>query len=184
MGYTHYFNLKNNTNLNDIVIKEKYKMAIELFKECQKYFPNVKLCDWSGENEPFFTEFGMFFNGDKSNNLDHESFCLGYDENNVDYTHGFCKTERKPYDIAVCCALLSFKEAFEDDFEYSSDGYCMTDYNNLSKENKKNFVFEKEWANALQAFKKALNDYFVEDYKSVVFHTKLKYLPKKKVINY
>lgn len=182
MGYTHYFKLNKNTDLNDFV-KFKFKMAQELFIVCKRYFPaDLKLCSWNGEGEPLFTEFGMFFNGDKSNNYDHESFCLGYDENNEDYTHGFCKTARKPYDIAVCCALLSFKEAFGEDFEYWSDGDCMTDYDELSKEDKKNFVFEKEWVEALQVFKKALNDYFIEDYKSEVFHKKLKNLPKKKVI--
>lgn len=181
MGYTHYFKLNKNTDLNDIFVKEKYKMAQELFKECQKYFPNVKLCSWNGEGEPLFTEFGMFFNGDKSNNLHYESFCLGFDENNEDYTNGFCKTAREPYDIAVCCALLSFKEVFGEDFEYGG-GNCMTDYDELSKKEKKSFVFENEWVEALQVFKKALNDYFIEDYKSVVFHKKLKYLPKKKVI--
>jgi len=182
MGYTHYFGFKKKVNLNDTIVKERFKIALELFKECQKYFPNVKLCSCNGEGEPLFTEFGIFFNGDKSNNLDYEGFCLGFYELNEDYTNGFCKTARLPYDIAVCCALLSFKEIFGNEFEYSSDGNCMTDYDKLSKEDKKTFVFEDEWIEALKVFKKVLNNYFIEDYESVVFHEKLKYLPKKKVI--
>ena len=32
----------------------------------------------------------------------------------------FCKTARKPYDVAVCLALLCFKKNFGNDFSYSN----------------------------------------------------------------
>jgi hypothetical protein len=34
----------------------------------------------------------------------------------------FCKTARKPYDIAVVCALIIAKHHFKDDIKVSSDG--------------------------------------------------------------
>jgi hypothetical protein len=34
----------------------------------------------------------------------------------------FCKTSRKPYDLLVCFALLTFAEILPEAFEFSSDG--------------------------------------------------------------
>ena len=178
MGYTHYFKFNLQTN-NKKVYEVAFNNAIMLFNYCKKYFPaDLKLCDYNGEGDAEITDKGIFFNGDASKNLDCESFCLDLDK----YKMGFCKTRRKPYDIAVCCMLLCMKEMFGLEFEYSSDGNCMTDYDTLSKEDKKNFQFEPEWVEPLMIFKKALNDMFEEDYSSEVFNKKLKYLPKKKII--
>jgi hypothetical protein len=37
-------------------------------------------------------------------------------------TFAFCKTARKPYDLAVTCCLLLFKDAFDDVIDVKTDG--------------------------------------------------------------
>lgn len=178
MGYTHHYKFKLNPNTKKEVYQEAFINAVTLFNFCKNHFPNdLKLCGWDGKGEPTINKEKISFNGDASKGLHCESFVI-----TLDNVRTFTKTRQKPYDIAVCCAILCFKEMFGSEFEYSSDGDCMEDYNNCSKEEKKTFKFEKEWEDALQVFKLALNNMFIEEYHSEVFNKKLKYLPKKKVI--
>ena len=74
----------------------------------------------NGEGEPKFTDELVCFNGDASIDCDHETCYFALD--NDRYAFDFCKTARKPYDVAVCLALLCFKKNFGNDFSYSSDG--------------------------------------------------------------
>lgn len=178
MGYTHHYKFNLNPSVNKDVYNQAFANAVTLFNLCRNYFPNdLKLCGLNGYGEPTINKEEVSFNGDASKDLHCESFILTMD-NKVRFT----KTHKLPYDIAVCCALLCFKEMFGIEFEYSSDGHCMTDYDECSKDKKKSFEFEKKWIDAITIFKQALNDMFIEEYHSEVFNKKLKYLPKKKVI--
>lgn len=79
-----------------------------------------------GKGLPKFLQDQIWFNGDESTGLDHETFYLTW--NNMDSegkdNWGFCKTARKPYDVLVCMSLLALENAFQDPkvFSYSSDG--------------------------------------------------------------
>lgn len=134
MGYTNYWNFKK----NPIEIEngaDKFKRAVKNIKEyfskmpvkvrIKNYDGDVKeesltLFGGDGKREPVFSDTVICFNGDASKGLSHESFyiALGGDL----YSFDFCKTARKPYDFAVCFALLCFKAEFGDDFNFSSDG--------------------------------------------------------------
>jgi len=139
MGYTHYWNFKKNPkDCKDG--SKKFAKAVELLKKCLEKVPaeieeetydfkndttkTVKvpfvLKGGNGQGEPVFTDVLVCFNGDASMDYDYETCYLALDNN--DYEFDFCKTARKPYDVAVCLALLCFKKTFGDDFSYSSDG--------------------------------------------------------------
>ena len=141
MGYTHYWKFKKNPkDVKDGY--KKFKSAVELLKSCLEKVPkelDIERYDYktnsfvadkvplilkgsSGEGEPIFDGRSIIFNGDASSGYDHESFYITLDDDDDDFEFNFCKTARKPYDVAVCLALLCLKKEFDDDFSYSSDG--------------------------------------------------------------
>ena len=139
MGYTHYWKFKKNPKdcKNG---STKFAKSVELLKKCLAKVPaeiEGETYDWenftkkpvkipfvlkggNGEGEPKFTDELVCFNGDASIDCDHETCYFALD--NDRYAFDFCKTARKPYDVAVCLALLCFKKNFGNDFSYSSDG--------------------------------------------------------------
>ena len=149
MGYTHYWTLKKSAN-DPVRFKEAVELFKELWAAAPKTFTgegwDKKTESWKkkrfkkenllkgglGEGEPVITDTCIKFNGDAKYELDHETFCIDLadftdPENNWSRRENgdiwdFCKTARKPYDLAVCLALMAFKDVFGDDFEYSSDG--------------------------------------------------------------
>jgi len=131
MGYTHYWNFKKNPK--DIENGDKkFKKAVSLIKKGIKKIPQswknddddevvFKLCGANGTGEPVFTDTEVAFNGDAKTNNHYESCVIKLDYEKY-YSFDFCKTARRPYDVAVCLTLLCFKKAFGEDFKYSSDG--------------------------------------------------------------
>ena len=126
MGYTHYWNFKKNpkdTENGD----QKFAKAVKMLSEgIAQYLNDIKLGDARGEGEPIINETSVIFNGSAENGEDYETFYIVLDDPK-DYGFNFCKTARMPYDPVVCFALLCFKDAFGDDFDYSSDGYITDD---------------------------------------------------------
>ena len=139
MGYTHYWNFKKNPkDCKDG--SKKFAKAVTLLQKCLATVPaeiEGETYDWenftkkpvkipfvlkggNGEGEPKFTDELVCFNGDASIDCDHETCYFALD--NDRYAFDFCKTARKPYDVAVCLTLLCFKKTFGEDFSYSSDG--------------------------------------------------------------
>ena len=132
MGYTHYWEFKSNPK--DIKDGDKkFKKSVALLKKCLKNI-SVELAGGNGTGKPVFTNTMVCFNGLDEDS--HETCYLALD--NSDFEFDFCKTARKPYDVAVCLTLLCFKKFFGDDFKYSSDG-------NMDDEG---------WALAIETFKK------------------------------
>ena len=145
MGYTHYWEFKTapikieESGKNG---KEKFVSAVKATQECIAKVPKkIKQRVWSwdsdknesvskemtfpfalfggnGTGKPVFSDKEICFNGDESKGLGHETFLISMDSKGFD----FCKTARKPYDVAVCIALICFKHFFGDDFTYHSDG--------------------------------------------------------------
>ena len=111
MGYTHYWTLKCSSSEEN---KKKFKKAVTLLKKCLKEV-QVPLAGGNGTGKPVFKDNYICFNGVGEDS--YETCYIGFDDG-----FNFCKTVRKPYDVVVCLALLCFKIAFGDDFEYSSDG--------------------------------------------------------------
>lgn len=145
MGYTHYWRFKNLPK-NIEAGAEKFAAASELFQEGLKrlggkckvtryeYNPDWSLKSAHDEEVPMILRGGngfgepkidnthIIFNGDGSKDLDHETFYVTMDYDAEDAKFSFCKTARKPYDTAVCLALLCLEHEFGDDITVSSDG--------------------------------------------------------------
>jgi len=125
MGYTHYYTFDPNKIENTQTLLKKFKKASKQIKAFAQWLPNkgIKICGGLGEGKPIFNETEIWFNGDGSEHLDHETFSIHWSRpNSMQRYNDFCKTARKPYDILVCFALLTFAEIFPEAFEFSSDG--------------------------------------------------------------
>lgn len=142
MGYTHYWNYNPNQIKESEELRRKFKKASNLIAKFARFSKNqihihaqgivgghyndqpFKLCGGFGKGTPIINESMVWFNGDESKGMNHETFCINiFDQRNPD-GFNFCKTARKPYDVAVCYALLAFRSVFDDDnvFRFSSDG--------------------------------------------------------------
>jgi len=97
---------------------------------CDKEY-KLELAGGNGIGNPEITPEQIWFNGTESNGMDHETFSLNLfdmsyynsvDQMGKDGVFNFCKTARKPYDFAVCIALMVIKHHLGADFSISSDG--------------------------------------------------------------
>lgn len=78
----------------------------------------MKLFDLSGDEDGIlYTDEFFGFNGDASKGEDHETFAFEIGQSKS----YFCKTNRKPYDLAVCLCLLTIKFHLKET-KISSDG--------------------------------------------------------------
>lgn len=78
----------------------------------------MKLFDLSGDEDGIlYTDEFFGFNGDASKGEDHETFAFEIGHKGFH----FCKTARKPYDLAVCLCLLAIKFHLKET-KISSDG--------------------------------------------------------------
>jgi len=133
MEYTHYYKFsKNPSRINNG--KKKFADAVNAAKTCIDRLPKriysvndggkrtsyrlYPLCGGNGYGVPIFRDDRICFNGDAKHNQNNATFTLLNDYNYCN----FCNTARKPYDVAVCIALLCFKHYFCDDFYFTSDG--------------------------------------------------------------
>lgn len=122
MGYTHYWDFKNN-NLDE----KDFNKIVKDVKVIEKYFKDNDIISKNagGYNDDNFAKLdkdsvaykgwvvgneveeieAISLNGDKSKDLDHENLYIQVGEN----TWCFCKTARKPYDLIITLVLLSVK---------------------------------------------------------------------------
>jgi len=107
------------------------KAAGEINKALANLPSGVVIKGGHGEGEPVVETTYIWFNGDDSKGLSHETFGLGpfdmggfqsFEEIEKDGVFGFCKTARKPYDLMVCVSLMILKHNLGADFKISSDG--------------------------------------------------------------
>lgn len=155
MGYTHYWNFKNKVAPAEIENgRLKWELAVNKVKEALAYVQSkgIEIAGWDGTGKPIVNTKEISFNGAGQGRC--ETMYISY----KDGSWSFCKTERKPYDLLVCLTLLAFKDAFGDDFEYTSDGITKEDYEDRENNEywkKINFVPkgpEKEWQDAYDAW--------------------------------
>lgn len=90
MGYTRYWNRTKKKIDADLIIK-----VCEVIADCDE--KGIAIRNGCGEGNPLVTLDFISINGDKTNELDHESFFI----DDKDTGFNFCKTARKPYDYAV-----------------------------------------------------------------------------------
>lgn len=129
MGYTSYWEYKPDAIEDTEKLRKMFNRASKQIKKFADFITTnksevYKICGGLGKGKPIFNESEVWFNGDRSQHLDHETFKIHWSEN----SNGFCKTARKPYDLLVCFALLTFAEIFpKEAFSFSSDGTMADD---------------------------------------------------------
>jgi len=121
MGYTHY--LYTALELD----KEKFKAVVQDFKKILPNFEHLLGQYGGGVGKPIITNSEIGFNGIGENS--HETFVVtrrnkkqSFQGDGEDKAFSFCKTARKPYDIAVTSCLVIVKHHFGDEVKVSSDG--------------------------------------------------------------
>ncbi len=136
IGYTHYYEIKKKSKIKDLSgCLKNIKTILEQYQD---------IINLKGDDKPKVTKNLIMFNGIREDG--HETFHFEFpstrnglfkkynsDENG--FAFYFCKTARKPYDIAVTKCLLILKEYLKDDMKLSSDG----DFSN-----------QEEWGQAIK----------------------------------
>lgn len=113
MGYTHYWRQPKTITKHDMeqIVGDFLKVSLkfedfELTKKHKDAFI------------PYSNTEMIIFNG--TGNSSGETFIFKRKNENTDLH--FCKTKRKPYDLAVCCFLLIAKQHLKDSVHVTTDG--------------------------------------------------------------
>jgi len=112
MGYTHYYRVKNVPNEAYASIRKDFETLIPKFTA-----QNIPLTGWDSEGEMTVNDEEIRFNGVEDDG--HETMALGVDTEGFN----FCKTARKPYDLAVTSLLIVASQHLGELISVSSDGY-------------------------------------------------------------
>jgi hypothetical protein len=129
MGYTHYFNLLDNFEPSKQQVAQAVTLVNALLSNLPQHsnsaggpFTDVPLIVQLGENDcspPIVDTNVILFNG--VGEFAHETFSFEL-SNRSDHGFHFCKTSRKPYDLAVISTLTILKYVFGDGLSIGSDG--------------------------------------------------------------
>lgn len=128
MGYTHYWTFEPNKVSKTEDLRKRFKKASKQIKRFVDFMNTeksevYKICGGHGDGKAIISDTEIWFNGDRSQGLEHETFSIHWCRPNYwGKWNDFCKTARKPYDVVVCFALLTFADIFPEAFTYSSDG--------------------------------------------------------------
>lgn len=151
MGYTHYYYVKKQFNKTDFakVVKDFKKILPEILKtpiqdeyatkshvqfnkdgSIKETIGCIELANGHGEKgtNPIINDNEIIFNG--VGELAHETFSLECKKELGEFEQKdksgkyfeFTKTARKPYDLAVCTALIIAKQYLKNNIKISSDG--------------------------------------------------------------
>ena len=116
MGYTHYWYI-----FEKEIPKDIWENFATDFVKLVPHFYDI--LDQTTEQKLNIDNEEIIFNGVGENS--HETFYINRKNklNKEDNSYfNFCKTARKPYDIAVCCTLIIAKYYFGNGIRISSDG--------------------------------------------------------------
>jgi len=128
MGFSHYWKYKTPTQDCQKEFKQVRKELRKVMKNLPEFSETgggyykdepIVLKGGRGTGKPIINTKEIYFNGDSSKDLDHETFYFPFNGKPFDFE--FCKTARKPYDFMVCITLLSLRNNVTG-FSFSSDG--------------------------------------------------------------
>lgn len=142
MGYTHYFAYDPYHEAFIAGYPQMVDDARRIVSHIDR--PGVRIRSWSGKGAPEFDASNIAFNGTAAGDMGHESFVIDTDprkswehpENagtmwarheraqyeRIGAMWCFCKTARKPYDVAVGAVLLRCAQIAPTAFVIASDG--------------------------------------------------------------
>lgn len=121
MGHTHYWSVQRSHPDYATawpVILDDTRRVIDAVRTA-----GVVIAGPDGYRRPILDPVeGIAFNGDATTDLDYEAFVLQPPSLAPGYTWAFCKTGRRPYDLAVAAVLLRCRLLLPDVFPIASDG--------------------------------------------------------------
>ena len=114
MGYTHHWNKPKPTRVE--IWADLINLVAIVVKFCEG--EGIPLVNGVGDeaSQPIFDMGRIMFNG--VGEEAHETFIMG----RIDLSRGSCKTAYKPYDLAVCLALIAAKKVLGKEITIKSDG--------------------------------------------------------------
>lgn len=118
MGYTHYWSLKSTMSAEQFSEIAADLKTIVHFAQNERGMQLADAMGEAGKSPEFFPSY-IGFNGVGQDS--HESFVIRFNDFGGDYGSDFCKTARKPYDLAVTACLCYLTTATEF-YTASSDG--------------------------------------------------------------
>jgi hypothetical protein len=108
--------------IDQAVYEQIQRDITRVLRRCE--FEGIALAGPHGIGDPIITPDTIAFNGVREGEQWHEAFVFNRDESTEDKFDGdfrFCKTARKPYNLAVQCALIIINH-YAPDVAVSSDG--------------------------------------------------------------
>lgn len=146
MGYTHYWKAKKFTAED----KAGWKKALLIIKKILECHAALIQFESDDKRKPVASLEQIRFNGIEDDG--YETFLLNAEPTDFE----FCKTSRKPYDLAVCEVLLVLNSLMPS-LEVSSDGFsmCVSDQENGPK-------LDENWDTAIQNVKQYGISYHAE----------------------
>ncbi len=129
MGYSHYF-AYDPTASSFVAAWPQMISDARLIAWFVQSSLDIPLANGEGDGEPELSDRRMWLNGPRLQGEAHEPFSIdpsppnltGQDPECSRFAHGFCKTARMPYDIAVASILLRCHHLAPDAFLVASDG--------------------------------------------------------------
>jgi len=130
MGYTHYW--KQSRDFTSSEWQQVQLGVRKIVDLCTNQGINLQY-EYDDSKKPAINKKHVRFNG--LGDAGHETFMI---EKLVTYNpwedkskphFNFCKTARKPYDLAVCLSLLRIKSVAPDCISLASDGYWDDEWN-------------------------------------------------------
>jgi hypothetical protein len=155
MGYTHYIKTPNWNNRDE----KGWEKALPIVKKILKKYKDILQYELDDKRKPVANKKMIRFNGIGEDG--HETFlvknnAVQTDSGYTDPSFCFCKTARKPYDIAVCEVLLVLK-AYCPHIEIGSDGF----YGSLAEQTD-GVTMDGTWDQAMQNVKEYGLDFHAE----------------------
>jgi hypothetical protein len=121
MGYTHYWSVPPGDPRYAMVwpgIVQDTRRIVDAVRDI-----GVVIAGPDGHRRPVLdVSAGVAFNGDATTDLDYETFALAAPGFGGPPRTEFCKTGRRPYDLAVTAVLLRCRLLLPDVFLIGSDG--------------------------------------------------------------
>lgn len=115
MGYSHSYRLLASALDKMPEISATFEKVVEMLPETAQAISGP-----FGFGAPRITSEKIVFNGDAGRGEDFEEFYFAGDcPMGKDY---YCKTGRRPYDLAVCLCLIILKDILRDRLKFRSDG--------------------------------------------------------------
>lgn len=138
MGFTHYWDTRNCTEEDE----QAYSQALPIIKDIVNRHATLICFEYDRpERKPLATRSQIRFNGKGEEG--HETLIF-----RLNGKWEFCKTARKPYDLAVCEVLLVLK-AYLPNMSLSSDGFY-----GVLREQQETIQLEENWPRAMENVKR------------------------------